>query len=318
MNAPALKLLLLLLAILSSLSVSAESKEGGGGDAEEAKVNEIREDLLNWIKSGGHLELKYPADLTPAIYEEKMTRILAPKAVLVAFVENDNSSDPELRVSVEGVPKTCRGFISRKKKPSMVCNINRFRATPNAAQYRLIHHEYAGLVLAERNDGAASDYELSNQLTEYFQVTSNLTLKLSSTKGNILSEKTELKAAVYSAQCFVEVLSEVIIPRGEPFKQWIERKAYILIRDDKSTSSKRIKKDDILKVHDWDVMYDPFHLNEQTVIVHVRTKSKNNASLTFNMPKIELMPHQPTLLEFNTRFQDLFKIKCYENNVQDL
>lgn len=144
---------------------------GGGGDASEARVNEIRADILKWIGEGGHRGLNLPATLSHEAYARSMGSVLAPHAVIVGFVstrQEDGTQDPELKVSVDGKPKTCRGFVSqRDHRMHMTCNSERFAATGAAEQYRLVHHEYAGLASVERNRGASSDYELSNQLTEF-------------------------------------------------------------------------------------------------------------------------------------------------------
>lgn len=155
----------------------APGQEGGGGDASEMRVNEIRADLLNWINSNGSKGLDFKSLLTLEEYNEKMKSVLEPKKVVLGFVEKDSETDPELQVSVNGVPKTCRGFRSKvDNRLKILCNTKRFEKTPQSAQYRLIHHEYAGLVGVEKNDGAASDYFLSEQITDYLQATNVLRL----------------------------------------------------------------------------------------------------------------------------------------------
>ncbi len=157
---------------LSTLSTAIAAKggdSGGGGDALEGRVNEIRSDLLNWINNGGAKELTLPADISYGEYEDKMTEILENKKVALSFTYE--------AVKVKGVEKTCRGafvvtktlFSEKKTNPQILCNISRFKETPEPKQYSLIHHEYAGLVNVEKNDGSASDYEISNQLTDFLE-----------------------------------------------------------------------------------------------------------------------------------------------------
>jgi hypothetical protein len=142
---------------------------GGGGDALETRVNEIRSDLLNWIEKGGAKELELPADISYGEYYDKMTDILVNKKVALSF-----TPDP---VKVNGVEKTCRGFFvitktlfsEKKSDPQILCNITRFKDTIESKQYPLIHHEYAGLVNIEKNEGSASDYEISKQLTDFLE-----------------------------------------------------------------------------------------------------------------------------------------------------
>jgi hypothetical protein len=141
---------------------------GGGGDATELRVNEIRSDILEWLNTEGPKGLIFPPALSYGEYVSKMKDILQPKKVIIGFVEKDDSTNDELQVSVNGTPKTCRGFFSRKDQaPHILCNIERFKNTSESEQYKLIHHEYAGLVKVENNEGPASDYALSSQITDF-------------------------------------------------------------------------------------------------------------------------------------------------------
>ena len=47
-----------------------------------------------------------------------------------------------------------------------------------AEQYRLIHHEFAGLARMEQNQGAASDYSISSQITAYLVSVTRLQLSV--------------------------------------------------------------------------------------------------------------------------------------------
>jgi hypothetical protein len=161
---------------LTSL-VWAGNEGGGGGDGLEIRVDEIRSDILDWIGKGGAKGLNLKSPLSLEVYESKMKEILEPKKVVVGFVERDDETDDELKVSVDGAPKTCRGFYSRiDARPHILCNISRFENTSESVQYKLIHHEYAGLVGLEKNEGAASDYEISSQISKF--LTMQLILKL--------------------------------------------------------------------------------------------------------------------------------------------
>jgi hypothetical protein len=123
-------------------------------------VNEIRVDILKWIAEGGAEGLKLPDGLSTSKYISEMNRVLAQNAVVVGFTDKP--------VIVYSWPKTCRGFErAEDHRLHIECNIDRFKDTPPAEQYMLIHHEYAGLAGIETNDGALSDYTLSSQITEY-------------------------------------------------------------------------------------------------------------------------------------------------------
>lgn len=149
---------------------SGGGHEGGGGDPLEARVDEIRADIFKWISAGGAKKLKLPDFLTLKDYELKMIKVLAPMVVRITFIEKDHESDEELQLNVSDKPKTCRSFRSKKDYSlNILCHISRFALAKEADQYRLIHHEYAGLARVERNEGSKSDYFISNQLTDFLE-----------------------------------------------------------------------------------------------------------------------------------------------------
>lgn len=155
------------LGIPSSYAARGNSS-GGGGDASEVRVDEIRSDILKWIKNEGAKGLKFPANLSIGEYTDRMKEILQEKKVVIEFTNE--------KVKVNKVEKTCQGFLSLNKMPQIRCNITRFKETKDSEQYILIHHEYAGLAGVEGNEGAASDYIISSQLTGYLE--QQLVLKL--------------------------------------------------------------------------------------------------------------------------------------------
>jgi hypothetical protein len=92
-----------------------------------------------------------------------MTTFLAPVFVSVLFTEKS--------VVVAGEMKTCQGIPAKdEKKARIICNSKEFKTLTDSQRYRLIHHEYAGLALVEKNEGHASDYYFSNQITNMLQV----------------------------------------------------------------------------------------------------------------------------------------------------
>lgn len=157
-----------------SYAVVHGGDSGGGGDASEARVDDIRKDILKWIIDGGATSLELPQDLSYDVYVEKMKSVLVAKKVIVSFTEKE--------VKVGKASKTCKGYVDLEtKRKNILCNIPRFQKTSESAQYSLIHHEYAGLVNVEKNDGESSDYVISNQLTDYLveQVVLKLAIKRS-------------------------------------------------------------------------------------------------------------------------------------------
>ncbi|MGE3609038.1 MAG: hypothetical protein AB7I27_05580 [Bacteriovoracaceae bacterium] len=172
-------LIVTLLLISQCFAFDGGDKVGGGGDSLEARVDEIRVDILNWINRGGALSLVLKENLTLSYYEQKMKEILEPQKVIISFVENNDSTDEELKVIVQGAPKTCRGFISKKDhRPHILCHVERFKNASESEQYQLIHHEFAGLAGIEINKGAASDYSISTQLNRFLKYQATLKLAI--------------------------------------------------------------------------------------------------------------------------------------------
>lgn len=165
---------------------SAAYAESNDTQNAQARFNEVRSDIALWIKQGGAKNL----ELSTVEYDEyvsKMSSVLEERKVVVGFIEKDDASNDELKVNIDGSPKTCRGFISaRDSKAHIICNLARFNNTDEASQYRLVHHEFAGLMGIERNDGASSDYSVSSQITSYLSRQS--VLKLAVKKGESIEK----------------------------------------------------------------------------------------------------------------------------------
>lgn len=143
-----------------SHAVITGGDSGGGGDASEARVDEIRTDILKWINNGGAANLEFSEELSYDVYVAEMKSVLASKKVIVSFTDKE--------VKVGKAEKTCKGYTDiETNRKNILCNIPRFLSTGESEQYRLVHHEYAGLVNVEKNSGESSDYVISNQLTDF-------------------------------------------------------------------------------------------------------------------------------------------------------
>lgn len=236
---------------------------GGGGDATEERVNEIRADLLKWIKNDGAKDLTLPSTLSYGEYVSKMKDILQAQKVVIGFVEKDDATNEELQVNVNGMPKTCRGFISKEdSRFHILCNITRFINTPESAQYRLIHHEYAGLVNVENNDEAASDYAISSQITDYLSMQTVLRLAV---KGQVRNENSEeLKMIVTKSKYLGDKKFEVELTLNHPENvlqvtmenKGIRKSPKIVLRDNNFSFTKIVDLKKSEYREDYDVEYN--------------------------------------------------------------
>jgi hypothetical protein len=157
--------------LLNGACAYAGTDTGGGGDPWESRFSEIRTDLLKWIGEGGADDLAMPEHITREAYVEEMRFYLARHAIKVSFITTKQESltqDDNRRVYVEGLAKTCRSFIDQKR---ILCNSERFGAAPEGLQYRVVHHEFALFAGAEVNEGASSDYFISDQLAGFLAPT---------------------------------------------------------------------------------------------------------------------------------------------------
>ena len=166
----------LMLSQLAFAGSEGSGREGHGGDPSEQRVDEIRTDILSWIGAGGADALTLPKGIDLDGYKTKMSVILAPHVVIVSFTDQP--------VNVENAEKTCKNYISEDDhQPHVLCNIARFKGTSEMEQYRLIHHEFAGLAGLETGIGASSDYVISDEITEYLVETKVLRLAVKKTGG---------------------------------------------------------------------------------------------------------------------------------------
>lgn len=189
-------LVCLFLMVFASAPVRAD--ENPRIAAVRSQFNAIRGEILAWLDSGSGKNLLLPPDLSYDDYLAKIRPLFLPEVVAVDAVttlEEEATSDPERKVVVAGVFKTCRGFVSDlDHRRHILCNVERFEGTPIAARFRLVHHEYAGLARVEKNEGASSDYGVSDQMTDFLAAEAQF--KLSPTRK--LDSKTVLLRDILS------------------------------------------------------------------------------------------------------------------------
>lgn len=155
------KILFGLLLVGSSINVFAGGK-GNGGDICENRIIEIRNDVKQWINKGAGEKLNFPDGLTPEVYSFKM--LDATESTTISCVSD--------KLFIGNAEKTCvNSYNDSTGESLMECNIDRFiKSTNESNQYKLIHHEYAGVAGLEVNNGTdESDYILSNQISGYLE-----------------------------------------------------------------------------------------------------------------------------------------------------
>jgi hypothetical protein len=133
----------------------------GGGDMCEDRIKLIRDDIGAWINKGGPASLKLPAGITVSDYSQRIA-----SAISKAQIECVTQGDQHYPVEVFGRPKVCRFEPSENL---ITCDFVKFNSTNEVEQYRLIHHELAGLAGLELPDRADSHYGISNQITSFLK-----------------------------------------------------------------------------------------------------------------------------------------------------
>jgi hypothetical protein len=89
------------------------------------------------------------------------------------------SGDKDYPVVIGSTPKVCKFSIDQTGS-QITCDYTKFLATPEADQYVLIHHEYAGLAGIEVPNRDDSRYDVSNQISDYLeeQLVKKIAIKL--------------------------------------------------------------------------------------------------------------------------------------------
>jgi hypothetical protein len=135
----------------------AQEKIGNGGDSLEPRFLEIANDIRKWIRDGGARALRMREGDTIEEYQTRMLLVL--DRYSVSFTQD--------KIYVNGAEKDCENDpLSGRIR----CATARFPTieTENGEdrQYRLVHHELAGLAGLEQNLGSPkSDYFYSDQIS---------------------------------------------------------------------------------------------------------------------------------------------------------
>lgn len=169
-----MKKLFLMMMLFIPLAASANGV-GNGGDMCENRFKLISDDIRLWILNLGSAGLKLPVELSYTQYNQGMLQQISSAKV----------SCTDEKIFIGESEKTCKNYVAKDGKTHINCNVNRFMNTSESDQYILVHHEYAGLAGFEVNTGEDSNYEISNQLSEYLE--NKLVKKLAVKKPSISS-----------------------------------------------------------------------------------------------------------------------------------
>lgn len=146
----------------ASISAEAGTRDvGNGGDTCENRIKVIADDFRSWITVDGPAELTLPDGIQVSQYREAMLiAIAAAKVACTSAI-----------ISVGSTEKICRNSIDASGIPRIQCNREAFLGLASNAddQYRLVHHEYAGLAGLEVTHAEVSDYRISNQIAAFLE-----------------------------------------------------------------------------------------------------------------------------------------------------
>lgn len=154
---------------LSSLG----NEKGNGGDSCEQTIKEIAVDIKRWIQNDDYQGMKFPQTISEKAYKEQM---------LVAISKTTISCTTK-PLSYGNTEKTCINI-----KNHMTCDFQRFMESSPTDQYKLIHHEYAGIAGIETNNNDNSRYFLTNQLGDFLKETYTYKLGIRANTSSIIKE----------------------------------------------------------------------------------------------------------------------------------
>ena len=166
-------LLTFVFAINTATSLAAGGSEGsgpgsgGGGGACDDRVQEIRDDLRHWIEGQGPEKgnLKLLGQKNIPEYSRAMADYLAVlRNANGAVTAKTRIECVYHAIQFQGDQRDCR-FDQLKTGPKITCDARSFLALNEDRQYRIIHHEYAGLAGFEPPHAGQSTYFISDQIS---------------------------------------------------------------------------------------------------------------------------------------------------------
>lgn len=163
------KLLFIFLIALISAPSFANDKDNGGDECER-RIQNIRNDIQDWIDRGGSQHLDMHNLTTHEDYIDLMSDAMKDTSI----------SCTTKPVYIGRAEKTCKNTKDKYQNPLLICNAERFNSLDPDRQYTLIHHEYAGIAGFEVNKGNENSvYLISNQISGFleFQMVKKLAVR---------------------------------------------------------------------------------------------------------------------------------------------
>ncbi len=152
-------LFLLFLFSISMNTFASGDRVGNGGDICEYKMRNITKDFEEWLIKDEYKGLQLPSGLIEEVYKEGMLN-----AIDKSFLSCSSE-----KLYIGNAEKTCKNFSDEVGILRIQCNFERFMKTKDKEQYLLIHHELAGVAGFEKNNGEASTYTITNQISTFLE-----------------------------------------------------------------------------------------------------------------------------------------------------
>lgn len=150
-----MKKLITLTTLIISQSLFAGNEKGNGGDTCEIKLQSQNEKIKSMLINNEIKNLKMPKGLSFLEYKKRMIE----EANKVIF------SCSKKTIKLGSTEKTCLNYKDNQNQSRIECNLDRFLSITKSEQFKLVHHELAGLANLESNLGdERSNYFITNQL----------------------------------------------------------------------------------------------------------------------------------------------------------
>ncbi len=253
---------------------------GGGGSTMEPEFKAIATNIKDWINSGNAKALTLPSDVSYEQYKQKMLKELSQYNI-----EMTNKV-----VTFGGKEKTCRSAKNSAGKNFIQCNIARFENDYKNninGTYSLVHHEFAGLALLERNIGAESDYRISNHISKFLREETVMRLPVDSVDSKVIDRKIEICGENEIRETIeIESLSEDYDPFEHPKGFVVDPKNYFTWARANTKSPLALKLNQVAtkRAKEKSLEYDET-IQAQPENIEIDTENKMEVSSDFRIPQ---------------------------------